>query len=78
MFSRDNLSLEYVPRSKHDDLKERQREEEREEERQKKNWLRTPNHPARIFLREIRSAAKDLPDAIPPVATYINLEKLIP
>lgn len=33
---------------------------------------------ARIFLLEIRFTAKDLPGAIPPAATYINLEKLIP
>ena len=57
----------------------RDRERERERERERRTgWGLRPNHPTRIFLREICSAAKDLPDAIPPAATYINLEKLIP
>jgi len=58
-------------------MREARREGGRETEERTGRGLRT-NHPARIFLREIRSAVKDLPDAIPPTATYINLEKLIP
>jgi len=59
-------------------MREARREGQRDREKETGGRPRTPNRPARIFLREIRSAVKDLPDAIPPAATYINLEKLIP